>query len=604
MATGVELATAWVRLVPSLDGAQGEIAKGLGDAGVDDAAEEAGKKAGNKFSTGMKAAITLASGAIVGGVTKLFSDAITNASDLNEAGTAVQAIFGDATAGIDKWASTAATNLGQSQLEALNAAKSFGVFGQAAGLTNEENAKFSTGLASLASDFASFHNVSPQEAIEAIGAGLRGEAEPLRKFGVLMDDASLKAKAMEMGIYDGNGALDQSQKILAAQALITEQAGAAQGDFARTSDGLANQQRILDASLTDLSATVGQAFLPVMQGILSIAQPIVQFFQENPSLVIALAVALGVLTLAIVAANIAMWAMAANPIVLLIMAIVVAVGLLIAAIVWLVLEWDAVSKWIAEVWSGLMSWLEEVINGFVSWWNGVWEGFASWIGQVWEGFVSWIEQVWSGFISWITGVVNGFVSWWNSLWSGFGNWIADVWRNLTLGVQLIWQGWVNWITGVINGFVGWWNGIWQTVGDTINNVFSGIGSFIGGIWDGIVSGIRSYVNSIIRIVNGLIDGINNIVGTAGDVIGLNIRIPKIPMLAEGGTITRSGHVIVGENGPELLKLPAGAQVNPNYDDLPEGDGRQHFTFNNYAPLGSTPSKELETFANRSEAFLP
>ncbi|AXH47310.1 tape measure protein [Microbacterium phage Eden] len=602
MATGVELATAWVRIVPSLDGAQGEIAKGLGDAGVDDAAEEAGKKAGNKFSTGMKAAITLASGAIVGGVTKLFSDAIGNASDLNEAGTAVQAVFGDATSGINKWAETAATSFGQSQLSALNAAKGFGVFGQAAGLTNEENAKFSQGLTELASDFASFHNVSPEEAIEAIGAGLRGEAEPLRKFGILMDDASLKAKAMEMGIYDGNGTLSQQQKILAANALITEQAGAAQGDFARTSDGLANQQRILEASLTDLSATVGMAFLPAMQGILSIAQPIVQFFQDNPSVVIALAVAIGVLTVAIIAANVAMWAMSMNPIVLLIMAIVVAVGLLIAAIVWLVLEWDMVSKWIEEVWNGLMTWLKEVIDGFVSWWNGVWEGFASWIKQVWEGFVGWIKTVWEGFLSWVKSVVDGFVNWWNSLWSGFGNWINQVWSGFVSFITNVWNGFIGWIMGVVNGFVGWWNGIWGGIGDVINRVFGGIADFIGGVWDGIVSGIRSAVNSLIRIINGAIDGVNGIIGTAGAAFGLSLKIPRIPMLAKGGTVTSSGHVIVGENGPELLKLPRGAQVNPNYDDLP-GDGRQHFTFNNYAPLGSTPSQELETFANRSEAFL-
>lgn len=599
MATGVELATAWVRIVPSMDGVQGELTKGFNGA-ADDAAESAGKKAGEKFSTGVKASISLLSAGVVAGVTKMFGDAISNASDLNEAGTAVQAVFGDSTAGIKEWAQTAATGFGQSQLQALNAAKSFGVFGQAAGLTNEENAAFSQGLTELASDFASFHNVSPEEAIEAIGAGLRGEAEPLRKFGVLMDDASLKAKAMEMGIYDGNGSLTQQQKILAANALITEQAGAAQGDFARTSDGLANQQRILDASLTDLSATVGSAFLPVMQGILSIAQPIVQFFQENPSLVIALAVAVGVLTAAIIAANIAMWAMAANPIVLLIMAIVVAVGLLIAAIVWLVLEWDAVVAWITEVWNGLMSWLKVVIDGFVTWWNSVWSGFAAWIGQVWQGFVTWITNIWNGFLNWVRSVVNGFVSWWNSIWEGVGRFFSDLWRNFTLGVQIVWQTFQNWIRGAVNGLVSWWNGIWSTVGRVIETVFGGIGDFIGGIWEGIVGGIRNAVNTIIGIINGVIDGINGIVGAAGAALGLNIHIPHIPMLADGGTITRGGYTIVGEEGPELLKLPRGAQVNPNYDDLPVHDGG--VTFNNYAPLGAEPAQQLTRFANRAKGL--
>jgi len=75
----------------------------------------------------------------------------------------------------------------------------------------------------------------------------------------------------------------------------------------------------------------------------------------------------------------------------------------------------------------------------------------------------------------------------------------------------------------------------------------------------------------------------------------------LPGLMNGGTVTKAGYTVVGERGPELLKLPEGAQVNPDYDDVPTGGG---VTFNNYAPLGSTPSQELETFANRSEVFLP
>ncbi|WIC89440.1 tape measure protein [Microbacterium phage BAjuniper] len=75
----------------------------------------------------------------------------------------------------------------------------------------------------------------------------------------------------------------------------------------------------------------------------------------------------------------------------------------------------------------------------------------------------------------------------------------------------------------------------------------------------------------------------------------------IPGLMNGGTVTKSGYTVVGERGPELLKLPEGAQVNPDYDEVPDG---RKVIFQNYAPLGSTPSQELETFANRAEVFLP
>jgi hypothetical protein len=603
MATGVELATAWVRLVPSLDGAQGKIAEGLNGSGVDAEAEKAGKKAGQKFSTGMKAAITIASGAIVKSVAGLFSDAITNASDLNEAGTAVQAVFGDATDNINNWSKNAATAFGQSQLGALNAAKTFGVFGQAAGLTNEENAKFSTGLTELASDFASFHNVSPEEAIEAIGSGLRGEAEPLRKFGVLMDDASLKAKAMEMGIYDGNGSLNQQQKILAANALITEQAGAAQGDFARTSEGLANQQRILDASMTDLSATVGQALLPVMQGIISVAQPVVQFFQENPSLVIALAVALGVLTAAIIAANVAMWVMSANPISLMILAIVAAVGLLVAGITWLVLEWDNVVKWVTDVWNGFVTWLIGVTSGLATWWNGVWAGISSFFTTVWNTVASFFTTVWSNIVSFFTGVINNITNFFRAALAIYISIWTNTWNSISSFFTGIWNGITSFISGVLNGIGNAISGALSWISNTWNSMWGGMVDFLAGAFAGLVGIVKAPINGVIGLINGAIGALNGISidipdwvpGFGGQTFG--ISLPRIPYLAKGGTITGSGYAVVGENGPELLKLPRGAQVNPNYDDL--ADDRT-VNFNNYAPLGSTPAQELTRFANRAK----
>jgi phage-related protein len=202
-----------------------------------------------------------------------FKAAIGNASDLNEAGTAVQQIFGTSFPAIQTWAEGAATAMGQSTVAALNAAKTFGVYGSSAGLAGDANVKFSTGLAELAGDLASFHNTSPEQAIEAIGGALRGETEPIRAYGILLDDASIRQKALAMGIVSTTkNALTPQQRVLAVQALIFDQAGAATGDFARTQAGLANQQRIMSAQLTNISAQFGSLFLPAVAagaGVLS-----------------------------------------------------------------------------------------------------------------------------------------------------------------------------------------------------------------------------------------------------------------------------------------------------------------------------------------------
>jgi hypothetical protein len=211
--------------------------------------------------------------------------AIQRASDLNETISKSQQIFGAASREIETFASGAATALGQTKQQAIDAAATFGIFGKAAGLSGTELATFSTEFVTLASDLASFNNTSPEEAIQAIGAALRGEAEPIRRFGVLLNDAALKSAAMEMGIYNGTGALTAQQKVLAATEVIFQQTSDAQGDFARTSDGLANQQRILKAQFDNISATLGQLLLPYFLRFVTFINermlPAVQVFAEQ-----------------------------------------------------------------------------------------------------------------------------------------------------------------------------------------------------------------------------------------------------------------------------------------------------------------------------------
>ena len=192
-------------------------------------------------------------------------DAVKSASDLAETVAKTGEIFGESASDIEKFAESSAKSLGQTKQQALDAATTFAVFGKAAGLAGSDLVEFSTDFTGLASDLASFNNTSPEEAINAIGSALRGEAEPLRRYGVLLNDASLRQEALELGIVSTTkNALTPQQKVLAAQALIYKQTSDAQGDFARTSDGLANQQRILTAQLENVKATIGTALLPIV----------------------------------------------------------------------------------------------------------------------------------------------------------------------------------------------------------------------------------------------------------------------------------------------------------------------------------------------------
>jgi len=194
---------------------------------------------------------------------------IDAASDLNETISKTEQIFGDASKEVIAFAENAAEKLGQSKTQAMDAASTFAGFGKSAGKTGSDLAKFSTDLVTLSADLASFYNTSPEEAITAIGAALRGETEPIRRYNVLLDDATLRQEALALGIVKTTKqALTPQQKVLAAQAAIFKQTGDAQGDFAKTSDGVANQQRILQATFQDLQAEIGQKLLPAFNKLL------------------------------------------------------------------------------------------------------------------------------------------------------------------------------------------------------------------------------------------------------------------------------------------------------------------------------------------------
>jgi hypothetical protein len=237
--------------------------------------------AGEKAQFAIKKA-ALPAAAALAGLAAAAKPAIAAASDLEENLSKVNVIFGEGAASIENFAKTAATSLGQSQNAVLQAAGTFGTFGKAAGLSGQDLATFSNDFTALASDLASFNNTTPEQAINAIGSALRGEAEPLRQFGVLLSDAALKDEALALGLEVTTGALSAQTKILAAQSLIYKQTGDAQGDFARTSDGLANSSRVLKAQMADLQVSIGKALLPAVQAVLPIVKDFATWAASNP----------------------------------------------------------------------------------------------------------------------------------------------------------------------------------------------------------------------------------------------------------------------------------------------------------------------------------
>jgi hypothetical protein len=274
-----EQAYAYVTLIPVAKGFQSAIAKEL--SGVGGIGGSAGKDAGQSFSSGfggaLKSLATVAAGAFAAiGVGKFLGETVTAAKNLSVEFIGVEQVFGSSAAAVQEFGKNAAQTAGLSSAAALQAAKGFGVLATQSGLAQGEAAKFSTSLVQAAGDLASFNGTTSEEALSAITSALQGSTEPLRRYGIFLDEAKLKQAAFDAGITSSiTTSLTPSQKALATQAYLMNNLGVAAGDFQTYGDSFDNSLQTATASLENMKAELGTALLPALGQLTTAIQPVI-----------------------------------------------------------------------------------------------------------------------------------------------------------------------------------------------------------------------------------------------------------------------------------------------------------------------------------------
>lgn len=204
--------------------------------------------------------------AAIGQANRLLAGFVDESVAIGEEASKANVIFGESAAAIQEFAQSS-SGIGLSTRAALQATASFGNLFTAIQLNNDQAAEYSLTLTRLATDLASFNNTTVEDAVTALGAALRGESEPIRRYGVLLSDALLRQVALANGLDVTAGALSPVVRAQAAYLAILQQTGKAQGDFERTSGSLANQQRILGAEWANIRAVIGNSLQPAYQAI-------------------------------------------------------------------------------------------------------------------------------------------------------------------------------------------------------------------------------------------------------------------------------------------------------------------------------------------------
>jgi murein DD-endopeptidase MepM/ murein hydrolase activator NlpD len=226
-------------------------------------------KAESAMARFAKRAALTAGAAGVGALVIGSKKAIDAASNLNESINAVNVTFGKASKQITDFGKTAAATTGLSARQVNESATILGSALQNIGYSADQAAKQTITLTQRAADMASVFNTDVDQALGAIQAALRGESDPIERFGVGLNEAAVAAKALELGLAETTKEISAQDKAQARLALIMEQTDKVAGDFANTSDGAANQQRILRAEVENLQAQLGQKLLPIVQKVLA-----------------------------------------------------------------------------------------------------------------------------------------------------------------------------------------------------------------------------------------------------------------------------------------------------------------------------------------------
>lgn len=146
---------------------------------------------------------------------------------------------------------------GISTQKAADATIFFGTMLQNLGFTLEESQKLTEQLITLSLDMAAVMGYSVPQAIQALSSAMRGEFEPIEKFGVTLNQAAVEAEMLEQELAGVTYASEQQAKVAAILGIIWEDTSAMHGAAAEEMNTLQGSTWNLIASVQNLITEVG-----------------------------------------------------------------------------------------------------------------------------------------------------------------------------------------------------------------------------------------------------------------------------------------------------------------------------------------------------------
>lgn len=197
---------------------------------------------------------------------------IAAASNAEETQNRFQAVFKTSVEEAEKFVEVLANEVGRDPFKIKDSISSLQAFNVGLGFSEDQSLEMSETIQSLIFDFASFNNITDEDATARFLAALSGSSEVMDKFGVNIKEAALEQESFRIGINKASADLTEQEKVILRLSIIqnslTEQG--ALGDAVTTAGSFANQTKRLNANLSQLATTIGVSLLPTIAPFLQI----------------------------------------------------------------------------------------------------------------------------------------------------------------------------------------------------------------------------------------------------------------------------------------------------------------------------------------------
>jgi len=243
------------------------------------------KKAGENFSSIGESLTKKVTAPIIA----LGTIAVKTASDVNENLNKMESVYGKNADAVEKWSEASSKQYGISKNDFLDYVSTYGALSQdLLKQTTAQSKDTAKSMVQRAADISSYYNMTMDESNSLMQQLYSGETDGWKRLGITINDTTMQEYAHSKGINKTIASMSLQEKTQLRIDMAMDKTNRTQGDFTKTSDGLANSSRILKAQLSDLAATVGTVLLPPIQKIVAnisqILSKAIEWGNANPAL--------------------------------------------------------------------------------------------------------------------------------------------------------------------------------------------------------------------------------------------------------------------------------------------------------------------------------